>query len=602
MAVEWMDQDTFIALKWSEIWSDFTPVTVYGRRAKAAAVPYLPGQEGELQKVWDQLQRDLDTCSPQRVEQVTEQLQNWPDITDALNQLQWQLTAKHLLALKQFAFRGNRLAEFLQADGEAQGHDEFLQADAEAQAHGAAQAQDNAPAHDLHRRLHEGPEPGSLKPGLNGSTGIWTHPSLWRTLLEIFGAPDSSSFSLDHVADDTYRAAAAAHTEAVRNLALVRRQRDRQWSEETGQPVSRDGQLHLSLPEHHTLSEQLKQDGRLRWRHDTPFESVFELLPTEEMASAAAELEECEVELSLAAEALLERLTVLIRRQLPLWREAERHLQELDLRLARVQLTRLWGGSVPQLGSQIGLQGGVHPLVAKQLQQRGRHYVPLNFDPVEGANVVFGSNMGGKTVAMSLLTLSQLCAQFGLPAPAKRFQTRLFPVIRYCASAETDLASGLSSFGTEMTRLAAAWKDISGMGDGLLCLDEPGRSTNPFEGEALVMGVIRAAANLGQRSVLILASHFAAVLREQGVAKFRVRGLQPDWAVAPQVAESGLSGSSPPPHGLASLEEWMDYRLERIEGVATQVTEALPVAEWLGLPNEILRASRQFIQSEHGNV
>lgn len=609
MTVAWVDDNTLTALNWPEIWADYTPTTVYGRRAKAQAIPYLPGQETELQCLWDQLTDDLEKVSPQQINQAMRLLENWPDLHDTFSALDGptaHLAAKHLLALKQFAFRGTQLADTLMEN--------------------------------------------SL---------VWTDPGLWEQLLAVFGEVRSSSFALNHVADESYRQQAANHAAAVQSLAMATRHRDVEWLERTGQPVRRDGKIVLNLPEQLMLAQGFKQDASLRWVQDTPFESVFELRPTPIMEAAAEELAAREEQLAAVADALLARLTETIRSELALWRQAESDLRELDLRLARVRLTRLWDACVPQFGTPSGhvqLSHGIHPFLAKQLQKRGKRYVPLNFAPEPGVNVVFGSNMGGKTVAMSLFVLSQLCAQYGLPVPARQFVTRLFPVIRFCASAEGDLAAGLSSFGMEMTQLTAAWRDLQACGDGLFCLDEPGRSTNPLEGEALVIGVVRAAGAgaIGRRSVMVLASHFAAVLYEAKVTKFRVRGLRPGWSTAStgpaQVTDSPgsteLAGSTdhekqaravlvdvPPagavtagtagtavkagtgvkagavrpwvqtdrvgsadPISLMGLDEWMDYQLERIEGEVDFVTEALPVAEWLGLPSEVLIESRYFLQ------
>lgn len=572
MAVEWVDQDTLKALDWQQLWADYAPVTAYGRRAKATATPYLPGREGDLQQVWDQLRRDLAVCSPERTEQVLSQLQNWPDIAEALAVLEEPtlgLTPKHLLGLKQFAFRGLRLAEGLAnfALGGSSGEDS---------------SQPTGPA---------AVSPGHIQPGL-----VWSNPSLWENLLTMLGAPDSSVFSFHHVADAAYRQAGLEHAQVVQKLAVLTRERDTDWYHSTGQRVRRDATVVLNLPEQQDLAQALKHDARVRWLHDTPFESVFELGQTKAMAAAEAELAVRVEHLAAAADGLLKDLTNTLRRQLSQWRRAAADLCDLDLRCARVRLARLWHGCVPDLGARMELQDGVHPIVAKQLKHRGKSYVPLTFAPNEGVNLVFGSNMGGKTVAMSLLAVCQLAAQYGLPAPAKGFRTRLFPAIRFCVSAEGDLAAGLSSFGREVTRLNLAWSDLQACGDGLLCLDEPGRSTNPLEGEALVVGLMRAATagGIGERSVLVLASHFSAVLHEPTVAKYRVRGLRPGWRDG--FRRQGDSAGAADASGVDALEEWMDYRLERIEGEADFVMEALPVAERLGLSAAILQESRHFLQ------
>ena len=571
-----VDSDSLAALGWKDLWAAFVPLTVYGQQVKASATPFLPGQEDELQAIWSQLEQDLADWSADDARRLHEDLQNWPNVLDALALLtrpQGSLSPKHLLSLKQFAYRGFHLAR-------AEGF------------------------------------PGTF---------TWTDTGRWQGLLTTLGQGDSPSFAVVHVAGADFSEHVRAHAEALRQLGAVTRDRDAKWQERLRQRPHRDGQVVLSLPEQADLAAALKQDPGARWLRDTPFESVFELLPSAQMEQAAVTVALCQEELTRAADVALSALTQQLLRDLGRWEQAVADITALDLRLARRQLAEAWGGSVPRLGNGLHLlEGAVHPLVAQRLRQQGRSYVPLDFGPQAGANALFGSNMGGKTVAMSLLAVCQLCAQFGLPVPAESFQTRLFPVVRFCASAETDLSSGLSSFGSEVTRLAQAWQDVKQSQFGLLCLDEPARSTNPIEGEALVVGLVRAAAELGRDSVLLLATHFSAVLYEPAVIKFRVRGLQPGWRQAQangsasaqpapevvreagnaiaKVKETLATAADPvrayatPGNAIEALAQWMDYRVERVEGAGEFLTEALPVAKWLGLPPAVLRESEQFLQ------
>jgi len=554
-----VDSDSLAALGWKDLWAAFVPLTVYGQKVKAGAIPFLPGQEAELVAIWRQLEQDLAVWSADDVRRLHESLQNWPNVLEALAVLarpEGSLSPKHLLSLKQFAYRGFHLASDVDFP----------------------------------------------------STFTWTDAGLWQELLAEFGQSDSPSFAVEHIAGTDFSSRTRTHAEAVRQLGVVTRERDKAWQERLGQRPYRDGQVVLTLPEKAALASELKQNPGARWLRDTPFESVFELLPTVEMEQATAAVATCQEELNRAADMALAALTAQLRRDLARWQRGVTDVTALDLRVARRQLTKAWNGSVPHLRDGVHLvEGGVHPLVAQRLRQQGRKYVPLDFTPECGANVLFGSNMGGKTVAMSLLAVCQLCAQFGLPVPAESFQTRLFPVLRFCASAETDLSSGLSSFGSEVTRLSKAWADVKQSQFGLLCLDEPARSTNPIEGEALVVGLVRAAAELGPDSVLLLATHFSAVLYEPRVTKFRVRGLQPGWRQAmadgPATATGGTSAgkasaatAATSASAIDGLAEWMDYRVERVEGAVELLTEALPVARWLGLPEAVLRESEQFLQ------
>ena len=88
-------------------------------------------------------------------------------------------------------------------------------------------------------------------------------------------------------------------------------------------------------------------------------------------------------------------------------------------------------------------------------------YTPL--DAVLDANVtvIFGSNMGGKTVALKSFAFLQACAQTGLFVPAVRFETRLFKHFHYLGEgAAKEETQGLSGFGFEIRQFVEASKLI----------------------------------------------------------------------------------------------------------------------------------------------
>ena len=559
-----VDLQTLQALAWENVWAQFQPATPSGVRWKANVGPFLPGDEAALSLIWNHLAQDVGLLSPAQTQDLRNQLRNLPDIEDTLVSLESGgespgLSPKHLLGLKQFAFYGNRLLQ------------------------------------------------------LSADVGLyWTQRQRWERLLGEFGCIETASFSLEHILEGplgrewvhTYRSLVKAEAKAVHDIAEATRTRHQVWFDKTGEPVRRDGQLVLPLPLKCDVAEKLKTESGTRWLRDTPFESVFEVPDTEAMITCALQLAAAQEHRKTLEEQLVARFVANLRANLPDWQAVVEDVRNVDLRLSRVLLASTWQGCVPRwtesvmsgdgrkplsLGeptAPIELIRGRHPVVVERLEAQGLKYVPLDLRMAGGASVIFGSNMGGKTVAMSLLGLCQVCVQYGLPVPATDFATRLFPVVRFCGNAETDFATGLSSFGTEVTRISQAWSDVQSAGAGLIFLDEPGRSTNPMEGEALAVGVLRAAVELGTHTVLLMATHFSAVLREAGVKKFRVRGLQEGWR-----AEVG-----PHQNKLDQLAEWMDYRVEAIEDERVSGLEALPIAEWLGLPQTVLHESKDFLQ------
>lgn len=537
---EFLDERSATAIQWRDIWAEVRPCSVYGQRYKQTIQPFLGGMEEACARALEQLQADLDCIDAPHLHKLQHSLQTFPDISDVLLSLartEKVLTQKQLLALKGFAFTGLELT-----------HDRAV----------------------LGRNTH----------------------ARWETLLAVFSATQTRSFSIDHVAGADYRHIAKQYAASQGALAVATSQRDATWLEWAGMRPNRQGLLLLPLPTHRVAALACKTRDDLRWLRDTPLESVFEVCPTAEMMQLADLVQTHKEALDALESVVLRQLTDALRGQLLLCRECLQEVTDIDWRLTKVALAQKWNATVPRLGDAVQVRDALHPLITGRLARQGVAYVPLTLVPEDGVNVLCGSNMGGKTVAMSLLSVCQVLTQFGMPVPAQHFQTRLVDCVRFCASAETDAVNGLSSFGTEMTRLAEVWHDVQGANGALICFDEPGRSTNPTEGEALVIGLMRALRSVPRpKHITLIATHFAAPVREEGVAKFRVRGVRTSgFTDGGPVARDGDIAER-----LHYLEQAMDYRVEVFD--ADMVSqEAITIAKWLGVPEAVLHESRQFLE------
>ncbi|MCL6518070.1 hypothetical protein, partial [Alicyclobacillus sp.] len=104
-AVAFLDDVTAQCLGWPAIWAAWAPVTPYGRARKAAAGPFLPGEETAWEKALSQLRGDLEGVSDETLARVREHLRELPDVSDILAALRhpgYVLTAAAALALKTF--------------------------------------------------------------------------------------------------------------------------------------------------------------------------------------------------------------------------------------------------------------------------------------------------------------------------------------------------------------------------------------------------------------------------------------------------------------------------------------------------------------------
>lgn len=295
-----LDAESAQQLQWSAIWRKFSPVTPCGRRRKEGLQPFGPGDEAAYERVIAQLLGDAERLDEAVGAVLVGRLQVIPDIAPALSALAQSgvvLSIKQLLAVKQFLFSGHALARD--------------------SAQGVTQLE-------------------------------WTNEARWRRVLDLFGNTDVPSFAIDHIADDTWRAASHAVAQAGQALAEVVRDRDRLWLAQVGVRPARDGELVLRLPDAYAVAERLRHDERVNWLRDTPFESVFEIAATPNLSACTEELDACKRQLEAAEESVLRSFCVGLRASLPDLQRLAEDIANLDLRVAKIRLLREWNGCVPR--------------------------------------------------------------------------------------------------------------------------------------------------------------------------------------------------------------------------------------------------------------
>lgn len=274
-------------------------------------------------------------------------------------------------------------------------------------------------------------------------------------------------------------------------------------------------------------------------------------------------------------EGVLEALSHMTRQELGRLADYQAAVTAFDLALARARLARAWNLTRPVLqDGPLELRGGRFLPCERACRDLGTAYTPLDARVEAGATVVFGSNMGGKTIALKTLAFLQLCVQTGLFAPAERFATRVFRHFHYIGEGglkREDL--GLSGFGREIQRFTEAWTDF---GEPTLALfDEFARTTQSREAEAILSAVLEALA--GNASVVSLFStHFRGVARIPGVRYLRMRGLDP------QRLQAGAADR------IQAINRAMDFRLVPDEGLPA-ASDAITVAGVLGLDPSLAR-------------
>ncbi|NMB92950.1 endonuclease MutS2 [Flexilinea flocculi] len=198
--------------------------------------------------------------------------------------------------------------------------------------------------------------------------------------------------------------------------------------------------------------------------------------------------------------------------------------------------------------------------------------VPIDvvLDDSTFAVVITGPNTGGKTVSLKTIGLMFLMAQSGLHIPVQSgSELSLFQNIFADIGDEQSIEQSLSTFSGHMTNIIRILKFSSTKT--LVLLDELGSGTDPQEGSALARAILQYLVQ--KRIPCFVATHFSELKAfahaTEGIVnasmEFNLKTLHPTYRLS-----IGLPGRS----------------------------NALLIAEKLGLPAEILEAARSTIDPE----
>jgi hypothetical protein len=283
-------------------------------------------------------------------------------------------------------------------------------------------------------------------------------------------------------------------------------------------------------------------------------------------------------------EAVLETLSHAARQELETLLGYQETVRRFDLAFARARLARQAGLTRPVLApGPVVIEGGRFPSCEEACRDLGSPYRPLDARFDGGVTVLFGSNMGGKTVVLKTLAFLQLCVQTGLFAPARSFATRVFSRFHYVGEGGIrEAARGLSGFGVEIRQFNEVCREPEL--PALALFDEFARTTQSREAEALLSGILE---TFRDRAGLLalFSTHFRGVARLTGVRYLRMAGL--DRAAL----RAGATGDDP----LRTIARHMDYRLAEDDG-SREPSDALAVAALLGLDPAIGARAEHFFR------
>ncbi len=191
-------------------------------------------------------------------------------------------------------------------------------------------------------------------------------------------------------------------------------------------------------------------------------------------------------------------------------------LLRLENALTRSRYSKWIGGKIPcfEKNPIISLIGFSHPLLIWEHKKKGAPPpVAVDFHINRKIKVVAitGPNTGGKTAALKGLGLSLLMARAGLLIPSTNN-----PIIPFCPNIYVDigdnqsLEENLSTFSGHISRIKEILDSLDNRkGLSVVLLDEIGSGTDPLEGSALAMALLKEFAN--KSDITLATTHYGDI-------------------------------------------------------------------------------------------
>ena len=259
---------------------------------------------------------------------------------------------------------------------------------------------------------------------------------------------------------------------------------------------------------------------------------------------------------------------------------------------------------LPKIAPKTTYTALFNPAVREALRARGSEFQPVDIALTDGPTVITGANMGGKTVLLKSVELAQAMFQWGFYVPAA--SASIMPVDEILTSigdAQNEL-SGLSSFAAEMMRIDQIIRRIREGRRVLVLIDEPARTTNPTEGEAIVNALLDLLAR--HRTMALVTSHYGGIRAD--VKRLRVKGFEQagasetgsengsENAQQNPLQPPGITGENDPKTGpvtAENIQRFMDYSLVPDDGRPPR--EALRIARILGVDSELTDRAAEYL-------
>jgi DNA mismatch repair protein MutS2 len=274
--------------------------------------------------------------------------------------------------------------------------------------------------------------------------------------------------------------------------------------------------------------------------HDTSMSGATLYIEPQATVPLNNQLRQLQRQEQIEVEAVLRVLTDQVATVLPDLENLLAIVTTLDLTTARARYSFWLGANPPRFvewgetataPESIVLRQLRHPLLIWQQQhEQGRSVVPINLviQPQIRVVAITGPNTGGKTVTLKTFGLAALMAKVGLFVPAREpVELPWFDQVLADIGDEQSIEQNLSTFSGHIRRIIRilAALGVDGAADGepdepnelrdeenarhglsLVLLDEVGAGTDPSEGTALAIALLKGLAD--QAGLTIATTHF----------------------------------------------------------------------------------------------
>ncbi|WP_227375746.1 DNA mismatch repair protein MutS [Haladaptatus halobius] len=246
-------------------------------------------------------------------------------------------------------------------------------------------------------------------------------------------------------------------------------------------------------------------------------------------------------------------------------------LAELDVLVALAEVAAKHGYSRPEIGGEgVDVRNGRHPVVERTETSFVPNDTHLDRDTLA---VITGPNMAGKSTYMRQVALITLLAQVGSFVPADEARTELVDRIFTRVGASDDIAGGRSTFMIEMTELSDILRNATERS--LVLLDEVGRGTSTTDGFAIARAVTEYVHDeLGAKTLFATHHHDLTAVADE-----LPNALNLHFGATERDGEVVFEHS--------------------VEPGATTASYGVEVAQVAGVPESVIRRSKELLKAEH---